>query len=200
MPAGGDAGWARYWDQQPRRAAQLRDQRPDVEVLPMRGNVETRLGKARGDDYDGAVLAAAGIGRLGIEDEVAEYLSPRDFVPAPGQGALAVQVRAGDSGVLELVAALEHEATRQAVTAERRLLELLGGGCQLPMGAYGRVHEGVMHLFGYLAWGEHDSLKCILSAVLIRMGWRQAVWQALIESGAPLFEGGAEQQASEQDG
>ncbi len=195
MPAG-----ARIGTSSPRRAAQLRDQRPDLEVLPIRGNVETRLGKARGEDYDGAVLAAAGMGRLGIEGEVAEYLSPRDFVPAPGQGALAVQVRAGDSAVLELVALLEHAETRLAVTAERRLLELLGGGCQLPMGAYGSVHEGVMHLFGYLAWGEHDSAQVHSFGSPDPDGVAASCLQALIESGAPLLGGGAEQRASEQDG
>ena len=85
---------ARIGTSSPRRAAQLRNQRPDLQVLPMRGNVETRLGKAKGEDYDGAVLAAAGIDRLGIAVEIAERLPQRQFVPAPGQGALAVQIRA----------------------------------------------------------------------------------------------------------
>ena len=103
---------ARIGTSSPRRAAQLKAQRPDIEVLPIRGNVETRLAKTAGDDYDGAVLAAAGIDRLGIEVEVAEQLPIRQFVPAPGQGALAVQIRDNDRAISELVAPLDHPATR----------------------------------------------------------------------------------------
>ena len=183
---------ARIGTSSPRRAAQLKDHRPDLEVLPMRGNVETRLGKAKGAEYDGAVLAAAGIDRLGIGSEIAEYLPPREFVPAPGQGALAVQTRAGDGAVLELVASLEHLPTRQAVTAERHLLELLGGGCQLPMGAYGNLHDGVLHLIGYLAWGEHDSSQVHSFGGPDPHAVAVSCLQALIESGAPV--------SSQQDG
>ena len=171
---------------------QLKDHRTDLEVLPMRGNVETRLGKAKGAEYDGAVLAAAGIERLGIGGEIAEYLPPREFVPAPGQGALAVQTRAGNGAVLELVASLEHLQTRQAVTAERHLLELLVGGCQLPMGAYGNLHDGVLHLIGYLAWGEYDSSQVHSFGGPDPHAVAVSCLQALIESGAPV--------SSQQDG
>jgi hydroxymethylbilane synthase len=122
----------------PRRRALLKSLCPQVTVVPIRGNVETRLRKARGEECDGAVLAAAGLVRLGLTEHVAEYLSPQQFVPPPGQGTLAVEARAGDDWMLELLRTLDHAETREAVTAERAFLELLGGGCQLPAGAYAR--------------------------------------------------------------
>ncbi len=177
---------ARIGTSSPRRAAQLLAVRPDLEVLPIRGNVETRLGKTKGDDYDGAVLAAAGIDRLGLQDEIAERLLQRQFVPAPGQGALAIQTRTDDTAVTELVALLEHTATRQEVTAERHLLELLGGGCQLPMGAYGKLMDGMLHLIGYLAWGESDSSQVYSFGGPDPHGVAASCLQALVESGAPI--------------
>ena len=177
---------ARIGTSSPRRAAQLLAVRPDLEVLPIRGNVETRLGKTKGDDYDGAVLAAAGMDRLGLQDEVAERLLQRQFVPAPGQGALAIQIRASEDAVAELVAPLEHSHTRQEVTAERHLLELLGGGCQLPMGAYGKLMDGMLHLIGYLAWGESNSSQVYSFGAPDPHGVAASCLQALMESGAPI--------------
>ena len=140
---------ARIGTSSPRRAAQLRRYAPGVKVVPIRGNVETRMRKAEGDEADGAVLAAAGLARLGMEDRVAEYLSPQRFVPPPGQGALAVEVREDDRRMLEILEAIEHPATRFEVTAERAFLETLGGGCSLPVGAYARTmgHELLMTVF-----------------------------------------------------
>lgn len=140
---------ARIGTSSPRRAAQLRRHAPGVEVVPIRGNVETRLRKADGDEADGAVLAAAGLARLGLEDRVADYLSPQRFVPPPGQGALAVEVREDDTRMLEILESVEHPATRFEVTAERAFLETLGGGCSLPVGAYARTmgHELLMTVF-----------------------------------------------------
>ncbi len=184
LPAG-----ARIGTSSPRRASQLKNARPDLKVLPMRGNVETRLGKAKGAEYDGAVLAAAGIDRLGIDGEMAERLSIREFVPAPGQGALAVQTRAGDDFVAELVACLEHGPTRQEVVAERYLLELLGGGCQLPMGAYGYLQDGMLHLIGYLSWGESggsDSCQTYAFGSPDPYAVAASCHQAMIEAGAPV--------------
>ena len=177
---------ARIGTSSPRRAAQLLAVRPDLEVLPIRGNVETRLGKTKGDDYDGAVLAAAGMDRLGLQDEIAERLLQRQFVPAPGQGALAIQTRTDDTAVTELIAPLEHPHTRQEVTAERHLLELLGGGCQLPMGAYGKLMDGMLHLIGYLAWGERDSSQVYSFGGPDPHGVAASCLQALMESGAPI--------------
>ena len=120
---------ARIGTSSPRRAAQLRRYAPGVRVVPIRGNVETRLRKAEGEEADGAVLAAAGLVRLGMEGRVSDYLSAQRFVPPPGQGALAVEVREDDRRMLELLECIEHPATRFEVTAERAFLETLGGGC-----------------------------------------------------------------------
>ena len=179
---------ARIGTSSPRRASQLKNQRPDLQVLPMRGNVETRLGKAKGEDYDGAVLAAAGMDRLGLDGDISERLPQRQFVPAPGQGALAVQTRTDDTGVVDAIAALEHTPTRQEITAERHLLELLGGGCQLPMGAYARLQDGLLHLIGYLAWGEDDSSQVYAFGSPDPHAVAASCLQALIESGAPVSE------------
>ena len=140
---------ARIGTSSPRRAAQIRRYIPNVEVVPIRGNVETRLRKSEGEEADGAVLAAAGLVRLGMDDRVADYLSPQRFVPPPGQGALAVEVRADDRRMLDILKSVEHPATRYEVTAERAFLETLGGGCSLPVGAYARCmgHELLMTVF-----------------------------------------------------
>ena len=142
---------ARIGTSSPRRTAQLKSLRPDVEVLPIRGNVETRLRKASGADYDGVVLAAAGVIRIGLQGEVAQYLSTADFVPAPGQGALAVEVRQDDDEIMSLLSDVEHPLTRREVTTERAFLEALGGGCQVPVGAYARADGDTMVLTVFLA-------------------------------------------------
>jgi len=158
LPAG-----ARIGTSSPRRQAQLRDACPQVSVLPIRGNVETRLKKAVGEDYDGAVLAAAGLIRLGLTEHVAEYLSPQQFVPPPGQGVLAVEVRADDDLLLELLHPVEDATTRYAVAAERAFLEKLGGGCQVPVGAYARSEGELLMLTVYL--GAPDGQKSFLAKV-----------------------------------
>ena len=127
---------ARLGTSSPRREAQLKSLCPQATVLPIRGNVETRLRKAQGEDFDGTILAAAGLARLGLTDQIAEYLSPQRFVPPPGQGALAVQIRADDDPMQNIIRSIEHVETRLAVTAERAFLEKLGSGCRLPVGAY----------------------------------------------------------------
>ncbi len=128
-----------------RRAAQLRMLRPDLEVQPIRGNVDTRIRKLKEGKYDAIVLAAAGLLRLGLEEEIAEILAPEHVCPAPGQGALAIQTRAGDAAQLTC-AELNHQATQQAVTCERAALAALGGGCQLPIGAFARVVQDAIEL------------------------------------------------------
>ena len=118
-----------------RRQAQLLAIRPDIVVKPIRGNVDTRLRKVSAGEYDAAVMAAAGLVRLGLEDHIAEWLTEDVMLPAPGQGAIAVQCRAGDTETLKLLAAIDDAATRLVVTAERRLLSRLGGGCSAPIAA-----------------------------------------------------------------
>lgn len=124
-----------------RRAAQVLSLRPDVQTAPLRGNVDTRLHKALDGQYDAIILAGAGLTRLGLESHVTAWLPLEVMLPAPGQGALAVQCRADDATSLELLAALEDESTRKCVTAERAFLQGLGGGCAVPVAAYAEMRS-----------------------------------------------------------
>jgi hydroxymethylbilane synthase len=126
----------------PRRAAQLRALGLGLEVVPVRGNVDTRLGRVGAGDLDAVVLALAGLRRLGRADEVSEILDPIQLLPAPAQGALAVECRADDSDALALLAGLDHPDSRAAVVAERALLAALEAGCTAPVGALAEVAEG----------------------------------------------------------
>jgi len=138
----------------PRRRALLHDLRPDLTFADLRGNIATRLDKAAA--FDAIVVALAALRRLGLEDRAAEALDPEVFVPQVGQGAIAVECRAGDDAVIgRLAAAVEHGATRRAVTAERAFLATLGGGCTLPVGAYATVEpDGSVTLRAVLATAD----------------------------------------------
>ena len=129
---------ARIGTGSPRRGAQILALRPDLHVLPIRGNVGTRLEKSRGSDYDGIVLAAAGLVRLGMQSEVTEYLDPHAFTPEAGQGTIALQVRRDDAQTMEMIAAVDHESSRNSLTAERAFVDVIGGGCKVPVAAYAR--------------------------------------------------------------
>ncbi|GAB4009494.1 hydroxymethylbilane synthase [Nocardioides ultimimeridianus] len=126
----------------PRRVAQLQALGLGVDVRPMRGNVDTRIGKVTSGEYDAVVLARAGLARLGRTGEITEVLDPLQMLPAPGQGALAIECRADDAQTLALLARLDDAATRAAVTAERQTLATLEGGCSAPIGALADVAEG----------------------------------------------------------
>jgi hydroxymethylbilane synthase len=135
-----------------RRIAQLRAIRPDLTLLPLRGNVDTRVRKAQRGDYDGIVIAAAGVERLGLGDTITEVLPLEVMLPAPGQGALAVQCRAEDTETLELLAALDDPDARAATDAERAFLAALGGGCSAPVAALAEVGSGgTLRLTGAVA-------------------------------------------------
>ena len=118
-----------------RRAAQLRALRGDLEIRSIRGNVDTRIGKVAAGEFDAAVLAAAGIRRLGLEHEVTEWLAPETMLPAPGQGALAIQCRVDDDAIRARLVALDDPAARAETTAERTFLRTLGAGCAAPVAA-----------------------------------------------------------------
>jgi hydroxymethylbilane synthase len=154
LPAG-----ARVGSSSLRRALQLRALRPDLVIADIRGNVDTRLRKLDEGQYDAIVLAAAGLARLGLLERVAQFFDPQAFLPAPGQGALAVQARADDEHTQALLAPLEHLPTRMAVTAERSFLQALGGGCQVPVGAYARVEGDEFALDGFLAGEDGADLR-----------------------------------------
>lgn len=134
-----------------RRAAQILFSRPDLSIRPLRGNVDTRLRKAMEGEYDAIIIAGAGLKRLGLEKHVSQWLSIDDMLPAPGQGALGIQCREDDELILELLAVLEDVPTRMAVTAERRFLQSLGGGCAVPVAAYANVSNGIINLTGCAA-------------------------------------------------
>jgi hydroxymethylbilane synthase len=134
-----------------RRSAQLLAFRPDLQARSLRGNVDTRVRKALDGLYDAIILAGAGLTRLGLEKHVREWIPLTIMLPAPGQGALAVQCRASDQATLRLLAALSDESTRKAVTAERSFLGGLGGGCSVPVAAYATASpepSSVIHLVG----------------------------------------------------
>jgi hydroxymethylbilane synthase len=131
LPAG-----ARIGTGSPRRAAQLAVLRGDVTCVPIRGNAGTRLAKVRDGQLDAVVLAYAGLARIGHTDLVSELFEPDSMVPAPGQGALAVECRADDAELTELLAVIDHRPSRAAVTAERGLLAALEAGCSAPVGGY----------------------------------------------------------------
>ncbi|MDH5606023.1 MAG: hydroxymethylbilane synthase [Anaerolineae bacterium] len=122
-----------------RRQAQLLAFRPDLKTASIRGNVETRIRKAQEGQYDAILLAAAGLTRLGLEEYISEYIPAEVILPAPGQGALAIQMRADDENTGSYLTALEDRDCRLAVTAERAFLAELGGGCSIPVGAYAQV-------------------------------------------------------------
>ena len=149
----------------PRRKAQLLHIRPDLQVVDVRGNVDTRLRKLHETDLDGIILAAAGIIRLQKEDCITQYFDTDQMVPAVGQGALAIEARDSDSVVEKLLAPLNDETTAAEITAERTLLECLGGGCQLPIGAYAKhIKDGKLSLIGTVCHPE-GKLRIVEKAV-----------------------------------
>jgi hydroxymethylbilane synthase len=129
-----------------RRQCQLKAMRPDLEVFPLRGNVDTRLRKLESGEYDAIILAAAGVLRLGLETHVRSRISADVMCPAVGQGALAIEIRRGDQQTKTLLAFLNDADTHQAIDCERALLGSLGGGCQVPIGAYAEKREGRLFL------------------------------------------------------
>lgn len=145
-----------------RRRAQLLHRRPDLRVVDLRGNVDTRLRKLESGAMDAIILAAAGLSRLGLSARVTAYLPEALSLPAVCQGALAVQCRADDAAVLAALLELDDPATRTCVTAERAVLAALGGGCAVPMGALARLADGMLTIQGVVA--HPDGTKLIREA------------------------------------
>ena len=152
----------------PRRAAQLLLMRPDVRPVPVRGNAGTRLGKVTSGEVDAVVLAHAGLARIGELDRVTQVFEPDEMLPAPGQGALAVECRAGDGALAGLLALADDPVSRAAVTAERAVLAGLQAGCSAPVGAYA-AGTGVLHLTAIaVAVGGGPAVRASLSGSLSR--------------------------------
>jgi hydroxymethylbilane synthase len=142
-----------------RRQALLRALRPDLVLTDLRGNVDTRIRRLREGVFDAILLAMAGLVRLGRAQEVSEPLDPRAFVPAPGQGAIALECREDDSEVRAAAAALDHAQTARCVTAERAFLAALGGGCNVPLGAHAfGAGDGELELVGFVGASDGSTL------------------------------------------
>ena len=170
----------------PRRKAQIRAMRPDIEVVPVRGNVGTRLEKARGPDYDGVVIAAAGLARLGRLPEATEFLSVDQVTPDVGQGTLVAEFRVEDAEMSAMLSSVVVEETAAAFRAERAFLDTLGGGCTSPVAAYGEIDGQRMRVFSMAA--TPDGGRIVRSQIdgdvneAGEIGRRTA--NALLESGA----------------
>ncbi len=136
LPAGSTIGTSSL-----RRIAQLHLLRDDIKCVPLRGNVETRVRKVMDGQVDAIVVACAGLNRLGLTEKISVVLPPKDFIPAPAQGALAVQIRAEDSELAELVAQIDDTNSRITTETERCVLEAVHGGCSIPLGVYSETHE-----------------------------------------------------------
>lgn len=141
-----------------RRQAQLKALRPDLDIHPLRGNVDTRLRKLEAGDYDAVILAAAGLNRLGKTELVRQVIPAEIMCPAAGQGALAIEIRAGDSVTRQHLAFLDDDAARVTTTCERALLNKLGGGCQVPIGAFAELRERRLHLQAIVARPDGSKL------------------------------------------
>jgi len=131
-----------------RRAAEMVSFRPDLKMVSIRGNVDTRLGKALSGELDGVILAAAGLKRLGWEDKITEYLPMEHFMPAVGQGVIAIEARSADKETARIVAPLNHKPTQYIVAAERAFLRTLAGGCQAPIAALATVDGDTLKIDG----------------------------------------------------
>ena len=145
------AAGARIGTSSLRRTVQLMGCRPDLQARPIRGNIDTRLGKVLSGEFDGVIVAAAAMLRLGWEDKITEYLSLEHFLPAVGQGALVVEARVDDMDIAALVSPLNNLTTWQGITAERAFMHALGGGCRAPVAALGTANGNKLRLEGMVA-------------------------------------------------
>ena len=181
-----------------RRTAQLKALRADLEYLDLRGNLDTRIRKLEEGQYDGIILAYAGVKRLGFEDKITEHFNPKDILPAVGQGALAIEIRKGDKNIEDIISKLNHHETYLASIAERVFLETLQGGCQVPIGAYSEIGNNKITLYGVIAslngkkivkdknagkleMNECKSIGKSLAKTLLQMGGREILQDIDVE-------------------
>jgi hydroxymethylbilane synthase len=158
LPEGGCVGTSSL-----RRQCQLTEQRPDLQIKSLRGNVNTRLRKLDEGEYDAIILAAAGLKRLGFEKRITALIGPEQSLPAIGQGAVGIECRVDDERVNELIAPLHHAETAFCVTAERAMNKRLNGGCQVPIAGYAMLESGNLWLRGLV--GEPDGSQIIRGEV-----------------------------------
>jgi hydroxymethylbilane synthase len=170
-----------------RRQSQVLALRPDLALVDLRGNVDTRLRKLRAGQFDAILLAMAGLRRLGRDDEATEVLDPDRFLPAPGQGAIALECRADDRVIQDAVAPLDHGPTATAVTAEREFLKALGGGCNVPLGAFARPAAEGLRLVAFVARVDGKSLVRGEQSGSDPVALGHALAEALLSRGAREF-------------
>ena len=170
-----------------RRQSQLAEQRPDLEIKSLRGNVNTRLRKLDDGEYDAIILAAAGLIRLGFQARITAFIGPEQSLPAIGQGAVGIECRSDDERVNELIAPLHHEETARCVLAERAMNERLNGGCQVPIAGYAMLENGELWLRGLV--GEPDGSRIIRGEVEGKPEEAEAMGKGLAEH---LLEWGAD--------
>ena len=190
MPAGAVVGTS-----SPRRSAQLRALRGDLRVEPVRGNVETRIGKTDGNGYDGVVVAAAGMLRLGLEGRIAQYFDPYEMTPEPGQGALAVEVRSDRDDLLQLLSAIVDAPTHAAVDAERAFVEAMGGGCRVPIAAHAAVEGDAIRMVGMVSsidGGEMIKTRLDMAGVEPGAAGRALAEELMAMGAAEILAAGAE--------
>ncbi|MEZ7862916.1 MAG: hydroxymethylbilane synthase [Aeromonadaceae bacterium] len=174
LPAGSRVGTSSL-----RRQCQLRASRPDLQILDLRGNVNSRLAKLDGGEYDAILLAAAGLKRLGLQERITTLLPPEQSLPANGQGAVGIECRLDDDELLTLLAPLEHLPTRQRVLAERAMNRALQGGCQVPIGAYAELEGDQLWLRGLV--GSPDGRQILHAECRGAASEPEALGQALAD-------------------
>ena len=163
-----------------RRQCQLRARRPDLQILDLRGNVGTRLGKLDAGDYDAIVLACAGLKRLGLSARITHALTAEEMLPAIAQGVIGIECRVDDARVRGLIGPLNHVETGQRTAAERAMNATLGGGCQAPVAGYSLLHDGVIELRGLV--GQPDGSKVIRGDVSGAAEQAEALGKQLAEN------------------
>lgn len=173
-----------------RRIAQLKAWRPDLQLVDMRGNVETRIRKMKEQDLDGIILAYAGVKRLGLEEMISDYLPAHLVLPAVGQGMIAVEARAGEQDVLKLLSRINHQDSFLASQAERGFLHELGGGCQVPVASMAELQGGQLHIQGLIAsldGKEKYSGSCDCSLPEAEEAGRELARRLLQQGGAAIL-------------
>jgi len=163
-----------------RRVCQVKALRPDLDLQPLRGNLDTRLRKVADGSVDAAVLACAGLDRMGLSDRIAERIPVERMLPAIGQGALAIETRAADQGVRALCRALAHEETEITVAAERALLRHLGAGCRTPVAGNARLQQGKLEVWGLV--GRPDGTLILRESVVGPPSAADALGKALADA------------------
>ena len=171
-----------------RRMVLLHALRPDLKIEPLRGNLDTRLKKLDDGAFDGIVLAAAGLKRLGLQQRIRAVFEPAEMLPAAGQGALGIEVCSGRSDVLQALAILQHMPTALAVASERAVSRVMGGSCSMPLAAYATLAGDVLHI--QAAWGDAQGLLPLVRAQAQGMVHALADAQALGESVALALQAG----------